>query len=603
MVKRVRGRKPSGSEPAAAVVEKETGIKKHKSILILIAALVLLILIATSLRTEASPERSGLSIKVSQDGISLTATVSRPERAGNWQFVRTGEQVCGAAVFSSETGSDEPPALKLTATDHGQYYCFRAMDSEDGYSYQLSEIIDLMNLYEPPAINIRQLNDVLLAETAGNDAGNYAWRAAATSGEDCDAQTFANQAAGGIRDGNIFMLRASDVGQAYCFETEHPIGFKEYKLSKTVAAFEETTGEGLAVEQDGEILIARRFSGSAEWRAASVSGEQFCSHRPFGLATSARPAGAVTYVNLYSDDNGRRYCFQAYVGEANQPEYVLSDEVTGVENSRPREGYSRLAAVNYPYGVPETYPTGLQLRSTVSLLLTPEGRGVLEGLTVEMSAEPDCAGGLTGCYWVGSSHSADAASSKIIIKAVGKDYYEGFSFRDKAQVNHVLLTTLIRELMHAVDLGDGNMAGGHRLRYKANTCQATALAAAADNYDAELSSVGQLGSSDPALAAYGECLDDEDELFGMLRQAYQALPAGDLLDESGRWSGRGLAMHPAAANAGNHAAVGKPGWYAELYAQLVFERELPQALEDHYAVYFTDRQAVADIFTVNLSRP
>ena len=54
---------------------------------------------------------------------------------------------------------------------------------------------------------------------------------------------------------------------------------------------------------------------------------------------------------------------------------------------------------------------------------------------------------------------------------------------------------------------------------------------------------------------------------------------------------------------GNYAAVGEPGWYAEFYAQLVFERELPQELEDHYGVYFADRQAIADTFEVDLDRP
>ena len=477
MAKRVQDRKSSGSKSATAVVEKETGIKKHKSILILIAALVLLILIATSLRTEASPERTGLLIETSRDGISLTAAVSGPARAGSWQFVQTSEQVCDATVFDDETGSEEPPVLKLTATDHGRYYCFRAMDSESGYSYQLSEMIDLTDLYDAPVIDVRQLDDVLLAETDSDDGGNYAWRAVATDGENCGPQAFAGPAAGDIRNDNVFILRPSDVGQAYCFEAEHLIGFKEYKLSKSIVAFEEVTGEGLAVEQNGDVLIARRFAGSAGWQAASVLNEQFCSHLPFGLRALDKPSNEVAYVNLYSDDNGRRYCFQAHTSETTQPEYILSAEIAGVANSRPQTGYNRLTADDYPYGVPETYPTGRQLRNAIRPLLTTEGREILDNLTVEVSAEPNCADGLSGCYLISFGHSADTVHSRIFIKAIGEDYYEGFSFRDKAQINHVLLTTLIRELMHAVDLGDGNMAGGHRLRYKANTCQETALAA------------------------------------------------------------------------------------------------------------------------------
>lgn len=607
MARGVKSRGRARFESRLSVVKNKADSKNHKAIFSLIFVLMSLILIVNGFRTEASQELSDISIEVVQEGAYLRATASKANKVLSWQTVRLESDSCDVDTFEGQSNYGQEPIFKLTASDDGYYYCFQIEDLDGIHAYQGSEQINLSDLRQSPEIVIEQFENILLAETSEDEAYKYAWRAVRVENSECSGQAFESVPAGEVIEDNAVILKTEDVSQQYCFEAEDEIGFKDYRISAPVNAFEavETSEaqslEIFAVKQFDDILIVQANK-SAHWFAVSVASDGDCSEQLFGFGSKIRRASKIAYVRLFTDNNGRYYCFQAYdiALEDSSPVHVLSEQINDVDNQRPTAGYNAVSQGDYPFEVPESYPTEADLKDFLRPFLSEDGDDILNNLEIRITSEVDCPAGISGCYWVNLGHYSDENQNNILIKASGLNYYEGLDFYDRAEINHQLIKVFIREFMHAVDLGNGDPETDMRLKYRANSCWATVLeeANADENEDSSLSSISQLERTDSALKQYLDCLDRSEPLFEALRVAYEELPVGVLL-EPGPWLNQDLKTVESQiwGDRAESSQRDEPQWYAELYARLIFVEQLPEELEEQYGLYFSDRQAIVDIFT------
>ncbi len=613
MAKGARNQRKTGTKPSPSVVKNISDAKKHKVVFALIIVLMGLILIANGIKTEASQTVSDISIEVARDGANLRASASRSDEASAWQIIRLEDRSCNIDAFANRSEYGQEPIFRLTAEDNGYYYCLRAEDQEGAYAYQSSERIDLSDLYQTPEIIIEQFDNILLAETSLNDARKYAFRAVRVENSECDQQTFESLQDEIIKD-NAIVLKPDDVSKRYCFEAEHRLGFKDYQISTSIDSFEEienTAEQSLQivkVEQFDDIVIVQANK-AAHWLSASVSGGDYCSEEPFGYNFGIQKSSEIAYAHLYTDDNSRQYCFQAYDADLkdSNPIHILSSSITDVSQTRSAVGYNALSSQDYLFEVSESYPTDEDLRSLLEPLLNETGRGILDNLEIVIASEIDCPDEAFGCYWVNLGYYLEESHNKIYIKAIGFNHYEGLDFYARAEINHQLIQTFIREFMHATDLGDDDPVSDMYLKYKANLCQDSILEdlreededlEVADNLP--LDSISQLERTDPAFEKYLSCLDRSDPLFGVLRDAYDNLPADILLD-GGRWLSRDVNtdIDQISEDFEDYLTRDEPRWYTELYARLISIEELSEELENHYGLYFSDRQAIVDIFEFN----
>ena len=609
-----KGSKDSGKVKAVAKRidgQSNSGMDKGKSISILILVLVGLILITNSLGTEASQRTSDVNIKITRENLYLKAEANKPSRVVFWRAIKTEPDQCDKSSFDDLTNQRRASIFRLTATDQGSYYCFKIKDTDDAHAYQLSEQVDLDDLRRSPEISITQLDNILLAETSQDDAPEYLWRAVKAANNQCDESVFAEEMSSEIITTNVFILQPTDLSNLYCFEATDLVGFKKYKLSEPITSFESTE-----IDQSSQIISLKQFDNllivqanqPVHWLSVSLSSDEYCSDQSFGFDWGLKRSNKVVYRQLYADDNSRYHCFHAYDSTSDNHVHIVSEEISDIERVRPLTGYNAFDQDDYAYEIPQNYPTEEDLRAILRPLLTEKAQEILDELEIEIESEIDCSSGDLGCYWVNFSQPSENSKNKILIRAIGFDYYEGLNSYSQTQVNRQLLEVLIREFMHAIDLGNGDSTVDIRLKYEANICQSEAFESLTNRvsetgqlvfeYNLPLSSISQFFSTDPIFVKYLKCLDEKDPLFNLLRETHENLPINTLppvdgYQEDNRFQAQ---IYQPEVSEVDQLQENEPGWYMESYAQFVFLSELSEELESHYGQYFIYRPDVIEIF-------
>ena len=230
---------------------------------------------------------------------------------------------------------------------------------------------------------------------------------------------------------------------------------------------------------------------------------------------------------------------------------------------------------NYPYEAPVIINSGEDMADFIRPYLSEKGEEVLDQLRA-INLSGYCFGPAAGCYH----------RTKQINLITWPDSYNEMPSYQQQEVFHGQLNTFIHEFMHASYYQDVPQTLRPSCYFDQEEFQLEYL------YD-----VIEPGIDSPAFIALIDCQNTSYLLKG-LRDLYDDLPAD-------REFGYGFSNYQHLTNIeGRWGYLGHTGdfwkhttyWYAELYAESVFIRELPAGLEEHYGQYFKDRSEIVDIF-------
>ena len=147
--KRIQATKKKISRQAKAaeikkLAEEQKSARKNRAVYSLISALILAILVTSGIRATAAQTVTSdrLEINIVQEDNILTAGVSEPLQVESWRAVSVGDdERCGQQHFTQSASLKRRNSFLLTADDIGQYYCFRARNTNQEYFYKMSDQI------------------------------------------------------------------------------------------------------------------------------------------------------------------------------------------------------------------------------------------------------------------------------------------------------------------------------------------------------------------------------------------------------------------------------------------------------------------------------